>query len=85
MLSFELKGGVEKADAFIRRLEIPICAPSLGGVESLITRPVTTSHAGISPEDLKKSGISDRLIRFSVGIEATTDLMDDFEQALRSM
>ncbi len=82
MLSFEITGGVETADAFIHRLEIPICAPSLGGVESLITRPVTTSHAGVSPEDLKKSGISDRLIRFSVGIEATTDLIDDLEQAL---
>ncbi len=85
MLSFELTGGVETADAFIRRLTIPICAPSLGGVESLITRPVTTSHAGVSSEDLKKLGISDRLIRLSVGIEATTDLVEDFEQALRGV
>ena len=82
MLSFELTGGVETADAFIRALRIPICAPSLGGVESLITRPVTTSHAGVSHEDLIKSGISDRLIRLSVGIEATADLLDDLEQAL---
>ncbi|HIJ20825.1 MAG TPA: aminotransferase class I/II-fold pyridoxal phosphate-dependent enzyme, partial [Deltaproteobacteria bacterium] len=84
MMSFELTGGVEAADAFIHRLTIPISAPSLGGVESLITRPVTTSHAGVSPEDLKKLGISDRLIRLSVGIEATADLIEDFEQALRA-
>ena len=83
MMSFELTGGIEAADAFIHRLTIPISAPSLGGVESLITRPVTTSHAGVSPEDLKKLGISDRLIRLSVGIEATADLIEDFEQALR--
>ncbi len=82
MLSLELKGGVERADAFIHRTKLPVSAPSLGGVESLITRPVTTSHAGVCAADLRKLGIPDRLIRFSVGIEATEDLMEDFEQAL---
>lgn len=83
MLSFELKGGVDAAEHFMQKITLPIVAPSLGGVETLITRPVTTSHASVSPEDLKKLGISDSLIRLSVGIEATEDLIEDFEQALK--
>ncbi|OPX39161.1 MAG: cystathionine beta-lyase [Desulfobacteraceae bacterium 4484_190.2] len=83
MLSFELKGGVDAAEHFMQKITLPIVAPSLGGVETLITRPVTTSHASISPEDLKKLGISDSLIRLSVGIEATEDLIEDFEQAFK--
>jgi cystathionine beta-lyase/cystathionine gamma-synthase len=82
MLSFELKGGVELADRFIRNTTIPICAPSLGGVESLITRPVTTSHACLSPEECKEVGISESLIRLSVGLEATADILSDFDEAL---
>ncbi|MFQ5637530.1 MAG: trans-sulfuration enzyme family protein [bacterium] len=82
MLSFEIKGGVEAAERFMRAVEVPIIAPSLGGVESLLTRPATTSHSGMSAEDRAKSGITDSLIRVSVGIEATEDLIADFEQAL---
>ena len=84
MLSFELKGGVKAAEHFIRNTAIPFVAPSLGGVESLITRPVTTSHSGMSPEDRKKLGISQSLIRLSVGIEATEDIIEDFDQALKA-
>jgi cystathionine beta-lyase/cystathionine gamma-synthase len=84
MLSFELQGGVEPAERFIRHTTIPICAPSLGGVESLITRPVTTSHACLSPEECKQVGISEGLIRLSVGLEATADILSDFDQALRT-
>jgi len=83
MLSFELKEGVEAAERFIQNTTLPIVAPSLGGIESLITRPVTTSHSGLSKEDLDKLGISDSLIRVSVGIEATEDLIEDFKQALK--
>jgi cystathionine beta-lyase/cystathionine gamma-synthase len=84
MLSFELRGGVEPAERFIRNTTIPICAPSLGGVESLITRPVTTSHACLSPEECKQAGISASLIRLSVGLEAAVDILADFDQALRT-
>ncbi|MBE9522618.1 MAG: aminotransferase class I/II-fold pyridoxal phosphate-dependent enzyme [Proteobacteria bacterium] len=84
MLSFELKGGVKAAERFIQNTTIPFVAPSLGGVESLITRPVTTSHSGMSPEDRKKLGISESLIRVSVGIEATEDIIEDFDQALKA-
>ena len=82
MLSFELQGDVEQAERFIHNTTIPICAPSLGGVESLITRPVTTSHACLSPEECKQVGISESLIRLSVGLEATADMLSDFDQAL---
>lgn len=86
MLSFELKDqDADKTDEFLKALQLPICAPSLGGVESLITRPATTSHLGLSKEDRKKIGISDSLVRFSTGIEATEDLIEDFEQALKKI
>lgn len=82
MLSFELKGGVEAAERFLKRTELGIVAPSLGGPETLVTRPVTTSHAGLSPEERKRAGISDGLVRVSVGLEATEDLTEDFGAAL---
>jgi cystathionine beta-lyase/cystathionine gamma-synthase len=82
MLSFEVKGGANEADRFIQTVVLPTSGPSLGGVETLITRPATTSHCGMSPEDRRASGISDSLIRLSVGLEATADLIADFEQAL---
>ena len=82
MLSFELEGGLTAAGDFMQRVEIPIIAPSLGGVETLLTRPAITSHAGMSPEDRAKVGITDGLIRVSVGIEAVEDLIADFGQAL---
>jgi len=82
MLSFELKGGVDAAEQFIAKVKLPIIAPSLGGVETLMTRPATTSHLGMSAEDRRRIGISDGLIRLSVGVEATDDLIRDFAQAL---
>ena len=82
MLSFEIEGGVEAADRFIEAVTIPVSAPSLGGPESLVTRPAATSHAGVDPEERRRLGITDGLIRVSVGIESTDDLLADFENAL---
>jgi cystathionine beta-lyase/cystathionine gamma-synthase len=82
VLSFEIKGGVTKADEFITRTILPIVAPSLGGIETLVTRPATTSHSGMSPEDRQRLGITDSLIRVSIGIEATEEIIEDFAQAL---
>jgi cystathionine beta-lyase/cystathionine gamma-synthase len=82
VISFELRGGVEAADRFIAHLTLPICAPSLGGVESLITRPATTSHSGMSPEDRRRAGIADGLIRLSIGLESADDLIEDIEAAM---
>ena len=83
VLSFEIKGGVDAAERFMQRARLPIVAPSLGGVETLITRPSTTSHSGMSREDRVRLGITDSLIRVSVGIEATEEIIEDFDQALR--
>jgi cystathionine beta-lyase/cystathionine gamma-synthase len=83
VLSFELQGPASRADEFTGKLHIPIVAPSLGGVHTLITRPATTSHAGLPRAERLRLGISDGLLRLSVGIEATEDLLEDLEQALR--
>ena len=85
MISFLLEGGVSAADDLIRKLEIPISTASLGGVESLITRPVQTSHSLLSDEELQLAGIDKALIRISVGIESVEDLIDDLSQALDSI
>ena len=85
MLSFEVRGGIEAADRLLGRLRIPKSAPSLGGVETLITRPVTTSHAGVPAKERIRMGISDSLVRVSVGIEDPGDLLEDFEQGLEGI
>ena len=82
MLSFELAGGASAATRLESALRIPIVAPSLGGVESLVTRPAATSHAGLTAEERREVGVSDGLVRVSVGIEGTGDLVGDFRQAL---
>ena len=82
VLSFELKGSTERAEDFLKRTTLPAIAPSLGGVETLLTRPATTSHAGLTREERLRLGISDTLIRMSVGIEATEDILEDFTSAL---
>jgi cystathionine beta-lyase/cystathionine gamma-synthase len=82
MLSFEVAGGSEAARKFVSRLELVQEAPSLGGVETLITRPATTSHSGLSAEDRRELGINDGLLRLTVGIEGVQDLIDDLNQAL---
>jgi len=85
MLSFELKGGAKAAQQFMQHTTLPIIAPSLGGVETLLTLPAKTSHSGMSAEDRRALGISDGLIRLSVGIEATEDIIEDFQQALTAI
>ncbi len=82
MLSFELAGGVEEAESFLGRLSVPAHAASLGGAESLIVRPAAATHGGVPPEERARSGITDGLIRFSVGLEDPEDLLDDLERAL---
>jgi cystathionine beta-lyase/cystathionine gamma-synthase len=83
MMSFEFAGGLEAAERFLKRLRIPTVAASLGGVESLIIRPAAAIHSNLSAHERAKSGISDGLIRFSVGLENADDLIADLEQALR--
>ena len=82
VLSFELHGPASRAEEFAARVRIPAVAPSLGGVHTLLTRPASTSHAGLSAADRLRLGIGAGLLRLSVGIEATEDLLEDFAQAL---
>lgn len=85
MLSFEIKGGIEEAKIFLRNLRIFALAESLGGVESLIELPGLMTHSSIPDEERKKIGISDTLIRISVGIENSDDLIEDLAQALEKI
>jgi len=82
MLSLELKGGKQAAFDFLRRLRIARNAVSLGGVETLVCHPKTTTHSGASEAEFAAAGVSDGLVRISVGIEDWRDLVRDFEQAL---
>jgi cystathionine beta-lyase len=81
MMSFELKEGLD-ASVFQKSLQLIKSSMSLAGVESTVLSPTQTSHALLSPEERKKQGIADGLIRFSVGIEEVSDLIADLEQAL---
>jgi cystathionine beta-lyase/cystathionine gamma-synthase len=83
MISAVVKGGVEPARRMLERLEIFACAESLGGVESLAESPAIMTHASIPAEQRAALGISDGLVRLSVGIEAVEDLWADLENALR--
>ena len=82
MFSIEFKGGKDAAFDFLRRVRIARNAVSLGGVETLTCHPKSTIHSGVSPQELGAYGITDGLVRVSVGIEDWRDLLADFEQAL---
>lgn len=85
MLSFEIKGTIKKAIKFLENLEIFYLAESLGGVESLIELPALMTHASLSREERARIGIKDTLIRISVGIEDSNDLIYDLEQAFEAI
>jgi cystathionine gamma-synthase len=82
MLSFELKGGLPAVQAFVSGLTCFTLAESLGGVESLIAHPATMTHASMTEEAKMRAGLVDGLLRLSIGIEDTTDLCADLEEAL---
>ncbi|HKY32876.1 MAG TPA: aminotransferase class I/II-fold pyridoxal phosphate-dependent enzyme [Candidatus Polarisedimenticolia bacterium] len=82
MVSFQPAGGVPAAEAILEAVSLPFVAPSLGGVETLMTRPVLTSHAGMSAHDRARAGVTDDLIRVSCGIEDEQDLVEDIRQAV---
>jgi cystathionine gamma-lyase len=84
MLCIELKGGLKAATAMLQKTRVFTLAESLGGIESLIEHPAIMTHATIPPEQRARLGISDGLIRLSVGIEDIRDLRADLEQALSS-
>jgi cystathionine gamma-lyase len=85
MLSFEIEGGLEEAKRFLENLKIFALAESLGGVESLIEHPALMTHASVPKEAREQAGLTDSLIRISVGIEHIEDLIADFDQGFEKM
>lgn len=84
MLSFDLRGGREAAMTFVSALQLLVLAPSLGGVETLVMHPASTSHRNYTPEALATAGISQGTVRISTGVEDVEDLWNDLDQALKT-
>jgi methionine-gamma-lyase len=82
LISFELKGGLAAGKQLLESLKIATLAVSLGGVETLIQHPASMTHAGMSRESRLEAGITDGLVRLSVGCEGTEDILADFRQGL---
>ena len=82
VVSFEIDGSLEQTSAFIDALRLPYIAPSLGGVESLVEQPALMSYYELAPDERRKLGIADSLVRYAAGIEDTDDLIADADQAL---
>ncbi len=83
MLSFKISGGVENGMAFANAVTIPTLAVSLGNVDSLIQHPASMTHSATPKEEREKAGITDNIIRLSVGIENIEDLIEDLDNALK--
>ena len=83
IISMNIKGGLEKSKSFLERTKIFALAESLGGVESLIEHPAFMTHASLPKDRREMIGISDGLVRLSVGLESLDDLIEDIEQALK--
>ena len=84
MMGLEVAGGGDAAARFVRALRLAKLAPSLGGVETLVSEPRYSSHAAMSPEQRAANGIRDGFVRISLGIEDAADLIGDIDQALRA-
>ena len=82
MVTLDIKGSGADSTRAVDRLKLFKIAPSLGGVESLATQPVTTTHHGLTPEERARRGITDTMIRLSIGLEDASDLIEDLQQAL---
>ncbi|MGE3760589.1 MAG: PLP-dependent aspartate aminotransferase family protein, partial [Pseudobdellovibrionaceae bacterium] len=85
MISFVLKGGIAETRRFLESVKVFSLAESLGGVESLVNHPAIMTHASVPPETRARLGITDSLVRLSVGIETQKDLIRDLEQALAAV
>jgi methionine-gamma-lyase len=82
MMSFGLKGGLESGKKLMDSVQLCVLAVSLGGIETLIQHPASMTHSKLSPAARKEGGISDELVRLSVGIEEAEEIIADLEQAL---
>jgi O-acetylhomoserine (thiol)-lyase len=84
IVSFGIKGGREAGAKFIDALGLIVRLVNIGDAKSLACHPATTTHRQLSPDELAKCGVSEDLVRLSIGIEHIDDLMDDIEQALKA-
>jgi cystathionine beta-lyase/cystathionine gamma-synthase len=82
LVTFDVKGGLDAGVRFVESLEIAQLATSLGGPETLVTHPASTTHVGLTPEELDDAGITPGTVRVSCGLEHPDDIVDDFAQAL---
>ena len=85
LLTFDLAGGLDAGRVFVEALTIAQLATSLGGPETLVTHPASTTHVNLTPEELEANGIRPGTVRVSVGLEHAADLIDDFAQALQQV
>ena len=85
LLSYELKGGIDAGKKFIDKLQVCVRAISLGTLDTLVSHPASMSHMSVAKEERIKFGITDGLIRMSVGIENIADIINDLEQALQGL
>ena len=85
MITFEVVGGREEAFRFLDSMDLVGLATSLGGTESIASHPATTSHSNVDPETRRKMGVTEGMIRFSVGIESPEDIIADLDQALAAV
>jgi cystathionine beta-lyase/cystathionine gamma-synthase len=82
LIAFDVDGGVDAGRRFVEAVEIAQLATSLGGPETLVTHPASTTHVGLTPAELAANGIGQGTIRLSVGLEAVEDLIADLDRAL---
>ena len=82
VIAFEVEGGKDRAFRFLNALELIDISNNLGDAKSLVTHPATTTHQRLDPEDRAKLGISDGMVRLSVGLEDPDDVKEDIERAL---
>jgi methionine-gamma-lyase len=85
MISFGPKGGLEAGRKLMNAVQFCVLAVSLGGIETLIQHPASMTHSKLSPEARKQGGITDELVRLSVGIEEAEDIIADLDQALEKV
>jgi cystathionine beta-lyase/cystathionine gamma-synthase len=85
VVSFEIDGDFEATMKFVESLRLCAMAPTLGGTETLVTQPVTSSHYTVSADERKKMGVTDQLVRLSLGIEDSQDIIADLEQAFKQI
>lgn len=84
-MSFELAGGMKAGEALMNRTRVATLTVSLGTVDSLIQHPASLTHSTVPPEERLKMGITDGLVRFSVGVENVGDLIADLDQAMNDI